>query len=109
MGAILKLIMAGASRAKIVAKYGQKAYNAVISRYGSKGKIMKAAKDPDALALILETAPEQIAGIALVGTGLEVSRQKIIKNLEKKENKAKRGPRDEKTYSKGGGVRKPKY
>ena len=113
MGTILKLIMAGASRSSIVAKYGKKAYNAVISRYGSRGKIMKAAKDPDGAQLLLETVPEQIAGVALVGTGLEVSRQKIIKNLEKKrikkENKTKRGPRDEKTYAKGGGVRKPNY
>ena len=55
MGVILRLIAMGVPASKIIAKYGKKAYNAVISRYGSRGKIMKAAKDPDGAQLILET------------------------------------------------------
>ena len=113
MGIILRLIIAGASRASIVAKYGKKAYDAVISRYGSRGKIMKAAKDPDKAQLILETVPEQAVGVAVLGAGYVESGKAVARHLEKKrikkEDKAKRGPRDEKTYAKGSIVRKPKY
>ena len=113
MGVILRLIMAGVSRSSIIAKYGKKAYNAVIARYGPRGKIMKAAKDPDKAQLILETVPEQAVGVAGVGVGLFEANKAAIRYLEKKrikkEDKAKRGPRDEKTYAKGSIVRKPKY
>jgi len=105
---ILKLIMTGATRSSIVSKYGKKAYDAVLSRYGSRGKIMKAAKDPDKTQLLLETVPEQAVGVAAVGVGLGAGNKAIIRNLQKKENKRKRGPRDEKTYARGGGVRKAK-
>ena len=104
MGIIIQAIIAGVSRISIIAKYGKKAYNAVISKYGSRSEIIKNAKKKD---LDLGAA---IIGFGIgSGTGAAVLGEKTKNKRLKKEDKAKRGPRDEKTYSKGGGVRKPKY
>ena len=108
--AVLTAIRAGVPAAKIIAKYGKKAYNAAKKRYTQGWKENLPEK-------IIETVPEQAIGVAVVGLGLKKAEKEIIKNLQKKEDKKKRGPRDEKRYggktkskySKGGGVRKSKY
>ena len=110
MAVILRLIAMGVPAAKIIAKYGKKAYNAAKKRYTQGWK----ENLPDK---IIETVPEQAIGVAGVGIGLFEANKAAIRYLQKKEDKKKRGPRDEKRYggktkskySKGGGVRKSKY
>ena len=100
----------GVPSAKIIAKYGKKAYNAAKKRYTQGWK----ENLPDK---IIETVPEQAIGVAGAGIGLFEANKAAIRYLQKKEDKKKRGPRDEKRYggktkskyAKGGGVRKSKY
>ena len=114
MGIILRLIAMGVPASKIIAKYGKKAYNVAKKRYTQGWKENLSDK-------IIETVPEQAIGVAALGAGYVESGKAIARHLEnkriKKEDKAKRGPRDEKRYggktkskySKGGGVRSAKY
>ena len=88
MGVIARLILAGVSKSKIIAKYGKKAYNAV------KNDLKKASKEDKKSALIGG------AGVATIAT---IEKTGARKKLDKK----KKGG-SIKTYAKGGGVRKPK-
>jgi hypothetical protein len=87
MGVIARLILAGVSKSKIIAKYGKKAYNAV------KNDLKKADK-------------EDLKGLAITGAGIATIAAVEGSGIKKKLEKKKGG--SVKTYAKGGGVRKPK-
>ena len=87
MGVIARLILAGVSKSKIIAKYGKKAYNAV------KNDLKKFDK-------------EDLQGLAMAGAGIATIAAIEGSGARKKLEKKKGG--SVKTYAKGGGVRKPK-
>ena len=92
----------GIPAAKIIAKYGKKAYNAAKKLYKNT--------HPDTKSLIKSVPPS-----ALITAGVSpLVIHTIDKNLKKAEKKKERTEsrkrqRGIKTYAKGGGIRKPKY
>ena len=84
---IARLILAGVSKSKIIAKYGKKAYDAV------KNDLKKADK-------------EDLQGLGIAGAGIATIAAIEGSGVRKKLEKKKGG--HIKTYAKGGGVRKPK-
>ncbi len=92
MGVIARLILAGVSKSKIIAKYGKKAYDAVKKEIKEMDKVDKLQGNKPSSKFLLGAG---VAGVVTT-TGLN------------KINKKKKKGGFVKTYAKGGGVRKPK-
>ena len=120
MGLVIRLLLAGASKSKIVAKYGQKAYNAAKNLMKTKDKsIWSKLSKKDAEKYILGPIKE-----------IKKAKNKVIKKEFKRPIRIATGTTiagstdtkidaehllgwkkggSVKTYAKGGGIRKPKY
>jgi len=125
MPIILRLIAMGVPVAKIIAKYGKKAYTTAKKRWGAFKKSEKEEwkdrltlqdiKDYHGggwkLARNLASIP---VGATIAGLGLmELEKRGYISKFSDKKDKEKKGGKKKggtiKTYAKGGGIRKPKY
>ena len=108
MGLVVKLLIAGASRASIIAKHGKKAYDAAKNLMKTKDKsIWSKLSKKDAEKYILKPIKEAEK------VKLKPSKQ-ILKDFGKGIAVGTTAASVNKTsppfrYAKGGGVRKPKY
>ena len=108
MGLVIRLLLAGASKSKIVAKYGQKAYDAAKNLMKTKDKsvwsklsmkdaekyILKPIKEAEKVKLkpSKQTLKDFGKGTAVGTTVASVNKKSPYKH-----------------YAKGGGIRKPNY
>ena len=122
MPIILRLIAAGVPAAKIIAKYGKKAYAAAKKLYKTKNKNKKIEKSlekipgvkiyveamsgPLGITTLLQVPAWMIGVKVLAQSKAEKKKEKEKKKIRTETRKAQRGI---KTYSKGSIVRKPKY
>jgi hypothetical protein len=114
MGLVIRLLLAGASKSKIVAKYGQKAYNAAKNLMKTKDKSVwskLSMKDAEKYILkpIKETTKKNYKKNLqpVKDFGKATALGTVAASVDKESNFNKGGKI--KTYTKGGGVRKPNY
>ena len=114
MGLVIRLILAGASRASIIAKHGKKAYDAAKNLMKTKDKsIWSKLSTKDAEKYILKPIKEaekvklKPSKQTLKDFGKGIAVGTVAASVDK-ESKFNKGGYI-KTYAKGGGVRKPKY
>ena len=114
MGLVVKLLIAGASRASIIAKHGKKAYDAAKNLMKTKDKSVwskLSMKDAEKYILnpIKETTKKKVKKNLqpVKDLGKATALGTVAASVDKESNFNKGGKI--KTYAKGGGVRKPNY
>ena len=117
MGLVIRLLLAGASKSKIVAKYGQRAYDAAKNLMKTKDKSVwskLSMKDAEKYILspIKETTKKKVKKnlqpVKDLGKATATGTVAASVNKEPKLYNFNKGGKI-KTYAKGGGVRKPNY
>ena len=132
MSAILRLLAAGVPAAKIIAKYGKKAYKAAKEQLKQLDKVDKATGDKPSTKFLLGAGTLNLAAMASIKPidkylTKRKKKKEVLKKAEQKKQrtesrKSQRGIRTEergykglksggkiKTYAGGSRVRKPKY
>lgn len=114
MGLIIRLLLTGASKSKIIAKYGQKAYDAAKNLMKTKDKSVwskLSMKDAEKYILnpVKETTKKKVKKNLqpVKDLGKATALGTVAASVDKESNFNKGGKI--KTYAKGGGVRKPNY
>ena len=102
MPVILRLLAAGVPAAKIIAKYGKKAYDAAKKAHKAIKKMPTRNKVANLIAAGAWLAP---LGAIVVSKHIKEKRKEKKKKIRMETRKAQRGI---KTYSKGSIVRKPR-
>jgi len=117
MGLVVKLLIAGVSRASIIAKHGKKAYDAAKNLMKTKDKSVwskLSMKDAEKYILspIKETTKKKVKKnlqpVKDLGKATATGTVAASVNKEPKLYNFNKGGKI-KTYAKGGGVRKPNY
>tara|TARA_R100000008_G_scaffold34454_1_gene19486 strand:- start:46 stop:384 length:339 start_codon:yes stop_codon:yes gene_type:complete len=109
---IVRLILAGASRASIIAKHGKKAYDAAKKLMKTKDKsIWSKLSKKDAEKYIFQPIKETEKKLKKKNILQVKKKLQPIKDLGKGTavGTVASSPEGIKTYAKGGGIRKPKY
>ena len=132
MSAILRLLAAGVPAAKIIAKYGKKAYKAAKEQLKQLDKVDKATGDKPSTKFLLGAGTVNLAAMASLKPiekylTKRKKKKEVLKKAEQKkqrtesrksQRKVRTGERGYeglksggkiKTYAKGSEVRKPKY
>ena len=107
MGVILRLIAAGVPAAKIIAKYGKKAYNAAKLEWKGIKRLLNIDKPVKIHGK--EFKPVKIHGKEFKPAKIHGKEFKPAKIHGKEFEQKKGGSVKASKYSKGGGVRKSKY